>query len=104
MNPLSTLPRPLGLLLISCCLGLGLPAMGKEKKSTPVVQCEQNGELKPCAGDNSAELEKPGKAKSFKAQADDGGVHTEKKHKRKKKKSSKKSSSKKIKAAQSDDN
>ena len=97
MNPLSTLPRPLGLLLISCCLGLGLPAMGKEKKTSPGLQCEENGELKPCAGDQTAHLEKPAKAKSFKAQADDGEIDTEKKQTKKKKTSSKKSAKQKPK-------
>lgn len=103
MNPLTTLPRPLALLLISTCLGIFVPAMAKEKKPSAPVQCEQNGEFKPCPGDNTAAMDKPSQAKSFKAQADDGTTVTEKKQKRKKKKSSKKSVAKKSKATQSVD-
>ena len=101
MNPLTTLPRPLALLLISACLGIFAPAMAKENKQTAALQCEQNGELNPCPGDNTADMEKPAKDKFFKAQAEDGTTQTEKKQKRKKKKSSKKSASKKSKANQS---
>lgn len=101
MNPLTTLPRPLAVLLISACLGIYAPAMAKENKQTGALQCEQNGELNPCPGDNTANMEKPAEDKSFKAQADDGTSQTEKKQKRKKKKSSKKSASKKSKANQS---
>jgi len=101
MNPLTTLPRPLALLLISACLGIFAPAMAKENKQTAALQCEQNGELTACPGDNTANMEKPAKDKSFKAQAEDGTTQTEKKQKRKKKKSSKKSASKKSKANQS---
>ena len=101
MNPLTTLPRPLALLLISACLGIFAPAMAKENKQTAALQCEQNGELNPCPGDNTADMEKPSQDKSLKAQAEDGTTKTEKKQKRKKKKSSKKSASKKSKANQS---
>lgn len=101
MNPLTTLPGPLALLLISVCLGIYAPAMAKENKQTGALQCEQNGELNPCPGDNTANMEKPAEDKSFKSQADDGTSQTEKKQKRKKKKSSKKSASKKSKANQS---
>ena len=83
MNPLTTLPRPLALLLISACLGIFAPAMAKENKQTAALQCEQNGELTPCPGDNTANMEKPAKDKSFKAQAEDGTTQTEKKQKRK---------------------
>ena len=102
MNPLTTLCQPLALLLISACLGVYAPAMAKEKQP-PSLQCEQNGEFKPCPGDNTANLDKPSQAKSFKAQADDGTTVTEKKQKRKKKKTSKKSAAKKSKATQSVD-
>jgi competence protein ComGC len=101
MNPLTSLPRPLALLLISSCLGIFAPAMAKENKQTAALQCEQNGELNPCPGDNTADMEKPSQDKSLKAQAEDGTTQTEKKQKRKKKKSSKKSASKKSKANQS---
>ena len=101
MNPLTTLPRPLALLLISACLGIFAPAMAKENKQTAALQCEQNGELNPYPGDNTADMEKPSQDKSLKAQAEDGTTQTEKKQKRKKKKSSKKSASKKSKANQS---
>ena len=101
MNPLTTLPRPLALLLISACLGIFAPAMARENKQTAALQCEQNGELNPCPGDNTADMEKPSQDKSLKAQAEDGTTQTEKKQKRKKKKSSKKSASKKSKANQS---
>ena len=101
MNPLTTLPRPLALLLISACLGIFAPAMAKENKQTAALQCEQNGELNPCPGDNTADMEKPSQDKSLQAQAEDGTTQTEKKQKRKKKKSSKKSASKKSKANQS---
>ena len=100
MNPLTTLRQPLALLLISACLGVYAPAMAKEKQPAS-LQCEQNGEFKPCPGDNTANLDKPSQAKSFKAQADDGTTVTEKKEKRKKKKTSKKSTVKKSKASQS---
>jgi hypothetical protein len=103
MKPLTTPPRPLALLLISACLGICAPAMAKENKQTATLQCEQNGELNPCPGDNTANMEKPAKDKSFKAQADDGTAQTEKTQKRKKKKPSKKSVSKKSKANQSVD-
>ncbi|MFN6061520.1 MAG: hypothetical protein ACK422_14585, partial [Burkholderiales bacterium] len=59
--------------------------------------------FKPCPGDNTANLDKPSQAKSFKAQADDGTTVTEKKQKRKKKKTSKKSAAKKSEATQSVD-
>jgi len=101
MRPLTTLPRPLALLLISACLGICAPVMAKENKQTAALQCEQNGVLNPCPGDDTANMEKPAKDKSFKAQAEDGTTQTEKKQKRKKKKSSKKSASKKSKANQS---
>jgi len=94
MNPLTTLRQPLALLLISACLGVYAPAMAKEKQPAS-LQCEQNGEFKPCPGDNTANLDK--------AQADDGTTVTEKKQKRKKKKTSKKSAAKKSKATQSVD-
>ena len=86
MNPLTTLPRPLALLLISACLGIFAPAMAKENKQTAALQCEQNGELNPCPGDNTADMEKPAKDKSFKAQAEDGTTQTEKKTEKKKEK------------------
>jgi hypothetical protein len=101
MRPLTTLPRPLALLLISVCLGIYAPAMAKEKQQTATIPCEQNGEFNPCPGDSTTGIEKPAEDKSFKAQADDGTSQTEKKQKRKKKKSSKKSASKKSKANQS---
>ena len=101
MNPLTTLPRPLALLLISACLGIFAPAMARENKQTAALQCEQNGELNPCPGVNTADMEKPSQDKSIKAQAENGTTQTEKKQKRKKKKSSKKSASKKSKANQS---
>jgi len=101
MRPQKTLLQPLALLLISACLGICTPAIAKEKKQTAAIQCEQSGELNPCPGDNTADMDKPAKDKSFKAQADDGSTQTEKKQKRKKKKSPKKSVSKKSKANQS---
>ena len=52
------------------------PAMAKENKQTAALQCEQNGELNPCPGDNTADMEKPAKDKSFKAQAEDGTTQT----------------------------
>jgi hypothetical protein len=75
--------------------------MAKENKQTAALQCEQNGVLNPCPGDDTANMEKLAKDKSFKAQAEDGTTQTEKKQKRKKKKSSKQSASKKSKANQS---
>ena len=77
MRPLTTLPRPLALLLISACLGICAPVMAKENKQTAALQCEQNGVLNPCPGDDTANMEKPAKDKSFKAQAEDGTTQSQ---------------------------
>ena len=83
-NP-TPLSQALNLLLLSLCLGLTQPALSKEKKQTPALQCEQDGVLKPCPSDSNNATEKASKPKAFKAQADNGTDKPKKKKKAKKK-------------------
>jgi hypothetical protein len=83
-NP-TPLRQALNLLLLSLCLGLTQPALSKEKKQTPALQCEQDGVLKPCPSDSNNATEKASKPKAFKAQADNGTDKPKKKKKAKKK-------------------
>ena len=83
-NP-TPLRQAISLLLLSLCLGLTQPALAKEKKQTPALQCEQDGVLKPCPSDSNNLTEKASKPKSFKAQADNGTDKPKKKKKAKKK-------------------
>ena len=83
-NP-TPIRQALSLLLLSLCLGLTQPALAKEKKQTPALQCEQDGVLKPCPSDSNNVTEKASKPKAFKAQADNGKDKPKKKKKAKKK-------------------
>ena len=83
-NP-TPLRQALSLLLLSLCLGLTQPALAKEKKQTPALQCEQDGVLKPCPSDSNNVTEKASKPKAFKAQADNVADKPKKKKKAKKK-------------------
>jgi Na+-translocating ferredoxin:NAD+ oxidoreductase RNF subunit RnfB len=88
-NP-TPLRQALSLLLLSLSLGLALPALAKEKKQVPALQCEQDGALKPCPSDSNNLAEKASKPKAFKAQADNGtDSQTQKKKKKKAKKKAK---------------
>jgi hypothetical protein len=88
-TPLSQVPS---LLLLSLSLGLAQPALAKEKKQPPALQCEQEGVLKPCPSDSNNVTEKASKPKSFKAQSDNG-TETQTQKKKKKKKAKKKAKS-----------
>jgi len=83
-NP-TPLRQALSLLLLSLSLGLALPALAKEKKQVPALQCEQDGVLKPCPSDSNNLADKASKPKAFKAQADNGTDKPKKKKKAKKK-------------------
>jgi hypothetical protein len=83
-NP-TPLSQVLSLLLLSLSLGLAQPALAKEKKQPPALQCEQEGVLKPCPSDSNNMTEKASKPKAFRAHADNGTDKPKKKKKAKKK-------------------
>ena len=85
-NP-TPLRQALSLLLLSLSLGLAQPALAKEKKQAPALQCEQDGVLSPCP-DSKPVSGKNGKPVSFKSQSDEAPS---------KKKKAKKSDGKKAK-------
>jgi hypothetical protein len=87
MNLPTPLPRTLGLLLFSLCLGLPQFAVAKEKKHA-ALQCEQGGTLGACPDAPTAG--NTAQPASFKAQTDDTQSAPEKKKKGRKSEGKKK--------------
>jgi len=95
-NP-TPLRQALSLLLLSLSLGLAQPALAKEKKQAPTLQCEQDGVLSPCP-DSKPVSGKNGKPVSFKSQSDEAVADKPSKKKKAKKSGGKKA--KRSKAAE----